>query len=247
MGDSFVAGIFFGAEMVRSSHTQSMDDILRARAAHVIGFVFMIVRDRMAYVSLEPFKYVIGNGLHIFVRDVVPEDGDLIELGFDRLSKQSRFLRFMAAKKRLTGRELEQFSALNTMDHAAFGALHMHENGVQPAGIARYVRTAAEDEAAEIAVTIVDAFQNLGIGTLLLGVLAKNAYANGIREFFALVAKNNIAMRHLLRELGGTEELSDEPEVSTTLNIYQDPKYCPDNKVGAYVRRAYSQAELTVT
>lgn len=198
----------------------------------------------MAYKSLRPFDTMVKEGLQVTVRDVVPDDGDLIELGFDRLSKRSRFFRFMAAKHRLSDAEVDQFSALNTVDHAAVGALCMHEEEPQPVGIARYVRTNVTSHAAEIAVTVVDAFHNRGIGTLLLGVLAKNACANEISEFLAFVAIENNAMRHLLLELGGTEEASDAPEVSISLPIYQDPENYPDNKVGTNVRQAYSQAEL---
>ena len=198
----------------------------------------------MAYRSLRPFDVVVNDGLPVTVREVVPEDSDLIDLGFDRLSKQSRLFRFMAAKTHLTDRELQQFSALNTMDHAAFGALHMLENEAQPAGIARYIRTHMDSEAAEIAVTVVDAYQNRGIGTLLLGVLATTACANGITEFLALVAQENNGMRHLLRELGGTEETAEEPEINIVLPIYQDPMSYPDNKLRGYIRQAYSQAEL---
>ncbi len=93
--------------------------------------------------------------------------------------------------------------------------------------------------------TVVDAFHNLGIGTLLLGVLAKTACANGIGEFLALVDSENNAMRHLLLELGGMEEAPGEPEVSVHVPIYQDPTNYPDNKVGAYVCRTYSNAKLS--
>ncbi|WP_299682161.1 GNAT family N-acetyltransferase [uncultured Roseobacter sp.] len=199
----------------------------------------------MAYRSLRPFDVEVKDGLWVSLRDVVPDDGDLIELGFDRLSKQSRFFRFMAAKKRLTGREVKQFAALNTADHAAVGALCMRQNRAHPVGIARYIRTNAEDHAAEIAITVVDAFQNRGIGTLLLGVLAKVAQAHGITEFLALVAKENDAMQHLLHELGGTDETPGDPEVNISMPIYQDPQNYPINKVGAYVREAYAFTELT--
>lgn len=199
----------------------------------------------MAYRSLGPFDVEAKDGLWVSLRDVVPDDGDLIELGFDRLSKRLRFFRFMASKSRLTDAEIDLFSALNTVDHAAVGALSMPDDKPQPVGIARYVRTSAESHSAEIAVTVVDAFHNRGIGTLLLGILAKMACANGISEFLALVDSENAAMRHLLLELGGTEEAPNEPEISIRVPIYQDPTNYPDNEVGAYVRRAYSYAQLS--
>ncbi|WP_282063849.1 GNAT family N-acetyltransferase [Roseobacter litoralis] len=199
----------------------------------------------MAYRSLRPFDVEVRDGYRVSLRDVVPDDGDLIELGFDRLSKRSRFFRFMVAKKRLTGREVEQFAALNTADHTAFGALCMRASRAQAVGIARYIRTSGEHHAAEIAITVVDAFQNRGVGTLLLGVLAKVAKAHGITEFLALVAKENDAIQHLLRELGGTEETQGDPEGSISLPIYQDPQNYPDGKAGIYVRRAYALTKLT--
>lgn len=198
----------------------------------------------MAYTSLQQFNVVVRGGLEVSVREVVPEDGDLIALGFERLSRRSRFFRFMGAKKGLSDEEVASFSAVNTVDHVAVGALRIHEPDVQPAGIARYIRTNLGSHTAEIAVTVVDAFQTRGIGTLLLGVLAKTAHANGVTEFEALVAEENTAMRRILLELGGIEATSDAPEVNISLQIYDDPKNYPDNAIGARFRRAYANARL---
>ena len=84
-------------------------------------------------------------------------------------------------------------------DHRALGALdHPRGHGV---GVARFVRDTADPRSAEIAVTIVDDGQGLGLATELLARLSERARAAGIRRFTALVAEDNAAMAGVLRKL----------------------------------------------
>jgi GNAT superfamily N-acetyltransferase len=68
-------------------------------------------------------------------------------------------------------------------------------------GIARYVRDADDPQAAEIAVTVVDDRQGLGLGTELLTQLAGRGRREGFRRFTALVSADNTAMTGMLRNI----------------------------------------------
>jgi GNAT superfamily N-acetyltransferase len=68
-------------------------------------------------------------------------------------------------------------------------------------GVAWYVRHADDPQAAEIAVTVVDAWQGRGLGSELLTQLADRARADGIQRFTAPVAADRAAVAGLLRSM----------------------------------------------
>jgi GNAT superfamily N-acetyltransferase len=93
----------------------------------------------------------------------------------------------------------DNFTDVDHHNHEALGALdHADGRGV---GIARYIRDAADPQAAEIAVTVIDDWQGRGLGTELMAQLSERARSEGIRRFTALVAADNPAMARLLRNV----------------------------------------------
>jgi RimJ/RimL family protein N-acetyltransferase len=142
---------------------------------------------------------VLRDGSTVLIRQVHSADAPLVADGFARLSARSRQLRFLTPKQELSPAELRDFTDLDHHDHEALGALN-HADG-RGVGIARYVRDADDPQAAEIAVTIVDDWQGLGLGTELVAQLSERARSEGIRRFTALVAADNPAMAGLLRNV----------------------------------------------
>jgi RimJ/RimL family protein N-acetyltransferase len=142
---------------------------------------------------------VLRDGSAVLIRPVRRADAALLADGFARLSTRSRRLRFLSPKKELSSAELGYFTDVDHHDHEALGALdHADGRGV---GIARYVRDAADPQAAEIAVTVIDDWQGRGLGTELVAQLSERARSEGIRRFTALVAADNPAMARLLRNV----------------------------------------------
>ena len=142
---------------------------------------------------------VLRDGSKVVIRQVRSADAPLLADGFARLSPESRRLRFLRRKDALSAAELRYFTDVDHHDHEALGALD--RAGGRGVGIARYVRDADDPHAAEIAVTVVDAWQGRGLGTELLAQLSGRARAEGIRRFTALVSADNAAMTALLRRL----------------------------------------------
>jgi len=69
-------------------------------------------------------------------------------------------------------------------------------------GVARYIRDAADPEAADLAVTVIDAWQRRGLGSELLARLSHRARQEGIRWFTALTSTDNEMVACLLRRAG---------------------------------------------
>jgi L-amino acid N-acyltransferase YncA len=137
------------------------------------------------------------------------EHGDrdsLLEI-FAGLGPRSRERRFLTAKPRLTESELRHLTAVDQHDHVALLAVSTADG--RPIGVARFIRDARRPDTADVAVSVVDAWQQCGIGTLLTRALAVRAREVGVRRFTVLMQRDNRAARRLLHCSGGAATLVD--------------------------------------
>jgi GNAT superfamily N-acetyltransferase len=157
-------------------------------------------------------RVTLRDGAVVVVRQVHRGDAALLADGFARLSAESRRLRFLSGKERLTTAELRYFTEVDHHDHEALGALD--ETDGRGLGVARYIRHADDPEAAEVAVTVVDEWQRRGLGTELLSRLIDRAREEGVRRFTALVSADNDATIGWLQGVGAdVRAVSREPGV----------------------------------
>jgi len=143
----------------------------------------------------------LPDGTHVPVRPVVPSDRDRIAAAARRLSPESRYRRFFTMTDGLSDAQLDYLTRIDYFDHFAYVAMLPETDGVEHLAVARYVRLGDDPEAAEVAVTVADAWQGRGVGTKLLEALTEVARSNGIRRFTAEVLAENRAMLGVLRRL----------------------------------------------
>jgi ribosomal protein S18 acetylase RimI-like enzyme len=153
----------------------------------------------------EGERVVLRDGSAVLVRPVRSDDAALIADGFRRLSPRSRRLRFLMVKNELSPAELRYFAEVDHHDHEALGAVDAG-NG-RGVGVARFVRSGDEPEAADLAVAVVDDWHRRGLGSVLLARLIERARQVGIRHFTAEVAADNVAVIKLLRRMDADVEL----------------------------------------
>jgi len=162
---------------------------------------------------------LLRDGSTARIRLVQPDDGPAIVALHGRLSAESVRLRFFAPHPTLSEAEVERLVAHTEPDHMALVA----ERGGQLIAVAQYDRDPGEDEA-EVAFLVDDAFQGLGIATLLLEHLAALALTNGIRRFVAVTLSENRAMRDVFRHVGFAPRMSDAAgEVDVVMDISPSP------------------------
>jgi GNAT superfamily N-acetyltransferase len=124
---------------------------------------------------------------------------------FDGMSAESRHARFLVPTPRLPATVLR---LLTDVDHWHHGCWVVYVEG-EAVGAGRYVRLAADPEVAEVALEVADAFQGLGIGALLVEVLAVAAADVGVRQLSAAMGHENRAARRLSDRYGGRPALRD--------------------------------------
>jgi GNAT superfamily N-acetyltransferase len=142
----------------------------------------------------------LRDGSHVRIRQGHHTDRDLLVRGFERLGPESRYRRFLTPMRELGKKTVRYMTEMDHHDHEAMIALD--ERGEDGIGDAFYVRDPKCPDTAEVAVTVVDAWQGRGLGTLLLDVITARARDEGIRTFTALMLARNDAMMHLFERLG---------------------------------------------
>jgi GNAT superfamily N-acetyltransferase len=141
-------------------------------------------------------RVVLRDGVTAVIRPVQPNDAPLLVDGFARLSTQSRWLRFLMHKRALSDDEVRYLTDVDHYDHEALAAVNPVDG--RGMGIARYVRDRDDLHAAELAVTVVDEWQRLGLGAELVNLLAERARRAGIRRFTALASADNMGIAQLV-------------------------------------------------
>lgn len=149
----------------------------------------------------------LRDGTPVTVSRITPADAPMIEDAFARLSAESRRLRFLTAKPRLSQSELRYLTHVDGHDHEALSAVDP-ETG-QGVGVARFVRDERDPTRAEFAVTVADDWQGRGVATLLLTRLSERAREEGVERLTALVARDNEPMHELLGTLSSSVRTLD--------------------------------------
>jgi RimJ/RimL family protein N-acetyltransferase len=164
-----------------------------------------------------PARLVLRDGSTVLLRQMAVTDGPLLLDSFARMSAESRQARFLIRKDELTEAEVRYFTDVDHHDHEAIVALSAADG--RGVGVARFVRAVDDDQAAEVAVTVVDDWQRRGLGAVLLRQLRERGLQEDIRRFTALIDDSNTAMLGLLRSLGVQPRILDREFGATEYSI----------------------------
>jgi GNAT superfamily N-acetyltransferase len=144
----------------------------------------------------------LSDGQRVLLRTVRPSDKQMFLDAFERLSPESRYARFMSPKLKLAEHELRYLTEVDGIHHFAIGAIRRRlmskDEGV---GSARFVRLAGRPDTAEPAVTVVDDFQGMGLGSIMLQRLIEAAWERDIRWFCTELLAGNTASKRMIESL----------------------------------------------
>lgn len=146
--------------------------------------------------SVENFK-----GLEIRFRPIKPSDERLLREFFYSHSAETVYQRYHAPMKSLTPQQVQQLCTLDYDTQIAIVGFRRIGETEQIAAIGRYVLDRSTG-LAEVAFTVHDELQCMGIGTWLLEKLISVALPRGIRGFVGYVLSNNVRMLNLFHRSG---------------------------------------------
>src|SRR6187200_2897016 len=155
-----------------------------------------IERDPPAYPREWEADVLLADGGVAHLRPIRPSDAGRLIAFYDRVSPESKYLRFFAPYPRLTDRDVKRFTEVDYVDRVAF----ILTLGDEMIAVGRYDRV--EDDHAEVAFLIEDAHQGRGIAQLLLEHLAQAARERGISRFVAEVLPENRRMANVFADAG---------------------------------------------
>lgn len=156
----------------------------------------------------------LGDGTKVRVRTIRPEDKEALRDGFERLSPQSKRMRFFGVKTELSDSDLRQLTEVDGVNHFAVVAARLQDDGTtgEGLGVARFLRCKDSAETAEAAVTVVDSAQSKGLGTLLSRHLFRAAAERGIKTFHAEFFTRNQRVAQVLQGLARNTRFTQEGE-----------------------------------
>jgi len=148
---------------------------------------------------------LLRDGDSIHIRAIRPDDKRRLLEHSERLSPRSVYFRFLGPKRGLTDKDLALFTDLDFENRVALVATLGKGGEEKIIGVGRYAvpRTAGDaPRSAEVAFSVIDEYQNHGIGTLLLEHLLRIARKQEIRQFEAEVLGDNKAMLGVIQSSG---------------------------------------------
>ncbi len=142
----------------------------------------------------------LRDGRTVDVRPLEWCDRQLLAAAIRRLSDRSRYLRFASAKRRMTERELDRLVDVDHRDREALLAIDpLTGRGV---AVARYIQVPGEPGVVELAVTVADDWQGIGLGSALLAGVMHRASDEGHTAVRASVLASNSRSIAMLRRAG---------------------------------------------
>jgi GNAT superfamily N-acetyltransferase len=162
-------------------------------------------RARRPAASPRRERVTLRDGREVLIAPLGPADAPLLLDAFERLSEESRRLRFLGPKPKLSQKDLRYLTDVDGHNHVALAATDPDSG--RGVAIGRFIRDPRHPERAEVAITVADGWQRRGLGKILLSRLADRAREEGIRKFTALVSSDNRNMQALLRSGGASSSV----------------------------------------
>src|SRR4051812_41430722 len=159
----------------------------------------------------------LQDGTVLLVRPLESEDRELLDAAVAKLSPHSRYLRFAAPKPRLTKADLDQLLDVDHHDREAL--LAIDPSNAEGIAVARYAPVPGAPHVVEVAVTVTDAWQGRGLGTLLTALLVERAREEGVVALRAVTLAENIRAFAMLSRGGFHRVARDGAMVEFELSL----------------------------
>jgi RimJ/RimL family protein N-acetyltransferase len=147
---------------------------------------------------VEALEHVVTlrNGADLRLRPIRPDDAPGLIALCGRLSPRTIYQRFFTVR-RLRPEDATALCTVDGRERMAIVAERDIGQRTELVGVARY-GLAGEDQAPDVGLVVEDAWQGLGLGSILLSEIMREGERQGFSTFHAEVLAENARMRRLL-------------------------------------------------
>jgi GNAT superfamily N-acetyltransferase len=170
----------------------------------------------------------LRDGRHVFVRPILPSDGDDLRAAMTNADDVTIRSRFLGWRPDADDELIKHLTEVDYRWRLALVAIDDEGTGV---AIARYEGEPGRD-VAEAAIVVDPGWRRVGLATYLLGRLGDAALERGIRRFWATFLGNNAAVEGLLRSIGLPHRTSISAGV-VEIVVDLSPVRCPEQPPGS--------------
>lgn len=161
-----------------------------------------IYGDQLIPVGIYPSELEVTatfRGEKVFVRPIKATDESMMQDFFYSLSDRSIYQRYFAPLRAMPHQTVQTMTTIDYVQEMAIVGVVRREGRERIIAVGRYGLLGECSESAEMAFTVRDDWQNIGIGTFLLNYLADIAEQRGIKAFTAEILETNGPMLTILR------------------------------------------------
>ena len=166
----------------------------------------------------ESGSLIMRDGSTAGIRTAEPADAVMMQQFVDRLSPESRRRRFFSESSPSSDSTAALCHSSNPRSQFTLVVTRVWKGTLRIIAAGSY--WARDEQTAEVAMAVDDAFHGKGLGTLLLERLALTAIRHGFIRLWAVTHAENLAMREVFRESGFTAHEAyegDDMEVELSL------------------------------
>lgn len=148
------------------------------------------------------FFYPIKDSTFICFKSLEPSDRERYIEGYKKLSPDSVYHRFFGFIKELTTEQIDEFLNTDNRNHIAWSAFDIVDEEPVGIGVARFKRSLTNPNEAELGLTVIDQYQNLGVGTVLLAVMYYLSGSLDIKTLTGIILADNVRLIRRFHDLG---------------------------------------------
>ncbi len=174
----------------------------------------------------------IVDGIEVLLFPANKEDFSLAVRGLPLLSKESLHLRFMGRENEDPEHLLAHLLLIDQQRYFAWGAIDAHRKDIPGLGMCHLFRFEQKPEEAEFALTVIDEYQNKGLGKQFMALLYVLSLKNDIKMMTGYVLRENQFFIQMLKKLGGEATYEDEIAI-VTIKVDRDYSNVPKTAYGA--------------
>jgi RimJ/RimL family protein N-acetyltransferase len=157
-------------------------------------------------------KYALNDGRKVTIRPIRTSDAERLRTAHGRLSAESKYRRFLAAKPHLSQADVRYLVEIDGYDHFALVATIDDRGEEAIIAVARFIRLADATDTAEFAIVVGDPYQRQGLAGILLERLVAAARARDVHRFRATMLADNVPIHRLIERFAAdriTSQVSD--------------------------------------